>query len=163
MFTKGVSFSHETNSVSQPNITNNITVNSSNEVNSEKPTVIVDSGEKSVQVQSVESNSENAFLKKVLSIYMNQKFYWQNKFLVLTPDELLALIQTLLPDKGIVINTNDIEDVGCCSFSNIPVKKIDGIWIEENDNKQSFKYAYSNLVSLFDEYRISIKYVRVIQ
>ena len=102
-------------------------------------------------------------LKKVLDIYMNQRFYFSGKYIVLTPDELLDLINTLLPNKGGVITTNDInEDIGCCSFKDIPIKKVDNICIDDEAAKQSFKYQYSNLVSLFDQYKISIKFVRIV-
>ena len=91
---------------------------------------------------------------------MNQKLYWQNKYLVLGSNELLELIQTLLPDNNIVITSNDIEEVGCCGGLDVPVKKIDSIWISKGDVQQNFKYCYSNIVALLDEYKISIKYVR---
>ena len=163
-FTKGVSFHHETNASSQPNITNNISINASNEVknNESSERVEVRVEQPVEQVDSSPIPNEKEFLKKVLEIYMDQKFYWNGKFIVLTPDELLDLIQTLLPNKGIVITTNDLDDVGCCSFKDAPIKKVDAIWIEEETAKQSFKYQYSNLVALFDQYHISIKYVKVI-
>ena len=159
-FTRGVSFHHETNAASQPTINNNISINASNEVNGEKPIISVSSSHE-VNEPSLVPN-ENDFLKKVLTIYMSQRFYFSGKFIVLTPDELLDLIQTLLPGKGVVIRTNDIDDAGCCSFKDTPIKKIDSIWIEDESAKQSFKYQYSNLVSLFDAYRISIKFVRIV-
>ena len=164
-FTKGVSFHHETNASSQPNITNNISINASSEVknNESSERVEVRVEQPVEQIEQPPIPNENEFLKKVLEIYMNQKFYFSGKFVVLTPDELLDLIQTLIPGKGVVIRTNDIEDIGCCSFKDAPIKKIDSIWIEDETAKQSFKYQYSNLVSLFDQYRISIKFVRVIQ
>ena len=164
-FTKGVSFHHETNASSQPNITNNISINASSEVknNESSERVEVRVEQPVEQIEQPPIPNENEFLKKVLEIYMNQKFYFSGKFVVLTPDELLDLIQTLIPGKGVVIRTNDIEDIGCCSFKDAPIKKIDSIWIEDETAKQSFKYQYSNLVSLFDQYRISIKFVRIIQ
>ena len=125
-FTKGISFHHETNAASQPTINNNISINASNELSQSNPSVIVEQKEQSIE-QSSTIERENEFLKKVLNIYMSQKLYWQNKFLILLPDELLDLIQTLLPDKGVVIRTNDIEDVGCCSFKDAPLKKIESI------------------------------------
>ena len=163
-FTKGVSFHHETNASSQPNITNNISINASSEVknNESSERVEVRVEQPVEQIEQPPIPNENEFLKKVLEIYMNQKFYFSGKFVVLTPDELLDLIQTLIPGKGVVIRTNDIEDIGCCSFKDAPIKKIDSIWIEDETAKQSFKYQYSNLVSLFDQYRISIKFVRVV-
>lgn len=165
-FTKGVSFHHETNASSQPNITNNISINASNELTQSNPSVIVESANNSkvqeVQTQSIETNNENAFLKKVLNLYMNQRFYFSGKYIVLTPDELLDLIQTLLPGKGVVIRTNDIDDVvGCCSFKDVPIKKIESIWVNDNESEQNFKYVYSNLVALLESYRISIKFIRV--
>lgn len=167
---KGFEFHHELNSSTNPSISNNITVNTSNDINTDKATspvisVAIDSSEQPQQaippIESSAISNENEFLKKLLLIYMNQKFYWQNKALVLTPDELLELIQTLLPNKSVVITTTDIDEVNCCGFiKDVPIKKIDSIWVEDENVKQSFKYQYSNLVALFDQYKISIKYVR---
>ena len=155
-FTKGISFHHETNSVSQPTINNNISISTSNELSQSSPNVIVE--HKEVERSLVEN--ENVFLKKVLSIYMSQRFYFSGKYIVLTPDELLELIQALLPDKSIVITSDDLEDVSCCSFKDVPIKKVDSIWIGEGDQQTNFKYGYSNLVALLDSYKISIKFVR---
>lgn len=162
-FTKGVSFHHETNATSHPTINNNISITASNELSESNPYKVLDSSEVKYEspVQSIEPNNENAFLRKVLDVYMNQKLYWSNKYLVLSADELLELIQTLLPNKGVVITSNDLDDPGCCGFiKDIPVKKVESIWIDENDTRKAFKYAYSDLAALFDQYRISIKYVR---
>ena len=166
-FTKGVSFHHETNAASQPTINNNISINTSNELRTSNPNLKLESGEvrytSQADVQLSEPSNvekENEFLRKVLSIYMSQKFYYSGKFLVLASNELLELIQSLLPDKSIVITSNDIEDVGCCSFKDVPIKKVDSIWVGEGDVQQNFKYAYSNLVALLEDYRISIKFVR---
>ena len=100
-FTRGISFHHETNASSQPTINNNISITASNEVSESNPYKVLDSSEvkyepsHEVQTESLEPNNENAFLRKVLDVYMNQKLYWSNKFLVLSADELLELIQTL--------------------------------------------------------------------
>ena len=179
-FTKGVSFHYDTNAKSQassqvstnPTITNNISIRSINELSESSQYKVLESGEvkyeqsekpaQQIQTESTPILNENEFLKKVLSIYMTQPFYWENKTIVLKPDELLELIDTLLPDKQITITTNDIDGVNCCGFvKDLPVKKVDSIWIDEGGNRQSFKYEFSNLVSLFDEYKISIKFVRV--
>ena len=164
-FTRGISFHHETNASSQPTINNNISITASNEVSESNPYKVLDSSEvkyepsHEVQTESLEPNNENAFLRKVLDVYMNQKLYWSNKFLVLSADELLELIQTLLPNKGVVITSNDIE-VDCCGIKDAPIKKIESIWIDDNEERKAFKYAYSNLTALFDHYKISIKFVR---
>ena len=134
-FTKGLSFRHETNASSNPTITNNISIHASNEVSESNPYKGLDSSEVRYEQKEVQSSvieHENAFLKKVLSIYMSQKFYWQNKFLILTADELLDLLQTLLPDKSIVITSNDLDDPGCCGFvKDVPIKKIESIWVDD--------------------------------
>ena len=152
-FAKGsVSFHRE----DKQTINNNITINNSNELSNSSP---LEPGEvKYVEPSAIER--ENEFLKKVLSLYMNQKVYWQNKYLILASDELLDLIQTLLPNKNIVITSNDIEEIGCCGCSEIPVKKIESIWVGQGDVNENFKYVHSNLVSLLDQYKISIKFVR---
>ena len=161
-FTKGISIHHEVKASTQPTINNNISISASNEIKTE----VSESSQRVVYPPSPQSNEpsiierENEFLRKVLSIYMSQKFYFSGKYLVITSDELLDLIQTLLPDKSIVITNNDIEDVGCCSFKDAPWKKVESIWIGEGEVQQNFKYAYSNLVALFEQYKISIKFVR---
>ena len=162
-FTRGLSIHHETNSVSQPTINNNISISASNEVktnaSSERLEVRVEQPVEQIEQSSIPN--ENAFLKKVLNIYMTQRFYFSGKFIVLTPDELLDLIQTLLPNKSVVIRTNDIEDVGCCSFKDAPIKKVDSVWVNDDESEQNFKYCFSNLVSLLEQYKISIKFVRI--
>ena len=76
-FTKGVSFHHETNASSQPTINNNISINASNELSNSNPSIVVDSGSKSVQQVQVEQSdssqitNETEFLRKVLGIYMD--------------------------------------------------------------------------------------------
>lgn len=167
-FTKGVSFHHETNSVSQPTINNNINISTNNEVKTENPYSTIETSEgvrySRAEVQPLEHSNverENEFLRKVLAIYMDQKFYFSGKYLVLTSDELLELLQTLLPDKGIVITSADIE-VNCCGIKDAPIRKVESIWVGEGDQQTNFKYGYSNLVALLDSYKISIKFVRSI-
>ena len=161
-FTKGVSFHHETNSVSQPTINNNISIKASNELS--QSNIVIDSNqedEKKIE-QSVDSSpvqNETEFLKKVLAIYMSQRFYFSGKHIVLTPDELLELLNILIPNKPIVIITNDPEPE-CCKDA--PIKKVETNWIDNDEQRVNFKYAYSHLVSLFEDYRISIKFVRLV-
>ena len=35
------------------------------------------------------------------------------------------------------------------------------IWITKDEVRQNFKYVYSNLIAIFEEYRISVKFVRL--
>ena len=169
-FTKGLSIHHETKSSSQassnPCITNNISINASNELSESSPYKVLDSSEVKYEqpvASSEQSNveRENEFLRKVIAIYMGQKFYFSGKYLVLTSDELLDLIQTLLPNKSIVITSEDI-DVNCCGIKDAPIKKVESIWVGEGDQQTNFKYGYSNLVALLDSYKISIKFTRSI-
>jgi len=164
-FTKGVSFHHETNASSQPNITNNISINASNEMTNTNPNVIIESNEPSIkEPQPIESSvveRENQFLKKVLELYMNQQVYWSGKFIVLKADELLELLHILLPKTQLKLFTDDIE-VNCCGATkDTPYAKVDSITFDdEQGNQLNLKYAKSDIVSLLNQYRISVKYVR---
>ena len=161
-FTKGLSFHHETNSVSQPTINNNISISNNNEASERFEVKVEQPVEQSVDVShEVKIPNETEFLRKVLAIYMSQTLYWQNKYLILSPDELLEIIQTLLPGKSVVIVSNDLEPE-CCK--DVPVKKIDVIWIDDNDehSRANFKYAFSNLVSILEDYKISTKFVKLV-
>ena len=78
-FTKGVSFHHETNASSQPNITNNISINASNELKgneSIEQVKVEQSCEPSIKEVPNESSvpNENEFLKKVLPCGSGKKY-----------------------------------------------------------------------------------------
>ena len=166
-YTKGVSFHHETNAGSNPTINNNISINASNELNQSNPSVVIESGNESDKVASASQSEpsaierENEFLKKVLELYMNQQIYWSGKFIVLKIDELLELIHILIPNRQIKIFTDDIE-VNCCGVNKeVPFVKVNSIWVDnEKHEQENFKYVHSNIVSLLENYRISIKFVR---
>ena len=167
--TKGVSLSHENLSSSNPVITNNISINN------------CDNGdEKSIQViekQSVEDNvisnnqeyvpqndpsqiqSENNFLRAILKIYIGQKLYFSGKYIVCTLPELIELIQ-LITNGEIDIEVEPFE-VACCG-KNSSYSKIANIWVNKDGQRSIFKYSYSQFLSLFDEYRISLKVVRIV-
>ena len=167
-FTKGVSFHHETNASSQPTINNNISIQTSNEagyeIKTDNPYAAIDSGgvryDQTTNTEPTLPN-ETLFLKKVLNIYMGQKFYFSGKYLVLTANELLDLLSTLLPNRQIQINADDF-DVECCGSSHqVPYAKIASIWVDdEQHQQQNFKYAHSNLVAVFENYKISTKFIR---
>ena len=163
-FTKGVSFHHETNATSQPTINNNISINATNEMKADdggNPYATVETSTNEVLYAPPPESlpNETAFLRKVLSHYMNQKLYWSGKYLVITAAELVELINILLPGSVIDVVLSDV-DVSCCGASHeLPFDKVEAIWITKDDTRQNFKYAYSNLVAVFEEYRISIKFV----
>ena len=164
-FTKGVSFHHETNATSQPTINNNISINASNEVKTDvggNPYATVEESHEVLYPppsEQVALPNETEFLKKVLAHYMNQKLYWSGKYLVITAAELIELIELLLPGCGIDVVLSDV-DVSCCGASReLPFDKVEAIWITKDDVRSNFKYAHSNLIAVFEEYRISVKYV----
>ena len=169
-FTKGVSFHHETNATSQPTINNNISIQTSNEagceIKTDNPYAAIDSGEVRYDPTNTPTDgvaNETQFLRRVLSYYMNQKLYWSGKYLVLTAQELAELIGLLLPGQNVDVLVSDVE-VNCCGASHeLPFDKVEAIWITKDDIRQNFKYVFSNLVALFEEYRISIKYVRPVE
>jgi len=107
--------------------------------------------------------NETDFLRKLLAIYMNQTFYVSGKLVVLSPPELVDLIVTLLPGKRIELDLEDV-DVSCCSKS-IPLQKVNSIWVVdvngEEEIRSNFKYVFSHLAAVLDEYHVSIKFVKV--
>jgi len=169
-FCKGVSFTREDKQTvsNQPTINNNISINASSEVKIEEPDfesvessqkVVYPPIEKPVEPSAIER--ENQFLKKVLELFMNQQVYWSGKFMVLKPEELLELLHILLPKTQIKLFTDDIE-VNCCGATkDTPYAKVDSITFDdEQHNQLNLKYARSDIITLLNQYRISIKYVR---
>ena len=75
-------------------------------------------------------------------------------------DELINLIQTLI--GGIVeIETEPMDcECGCMEKIELPLYNITKIWITIDDVKSIFKYSYPQYLSLFDDYKISLKLVR---
>ena len=167
-FTKGVSFHHETNASSQPTINNNISIQTCNEagceIKSENPYAVINSGEVKYEettttIEHTPIPNENEFLKRLLRLYMSQKLYWSGKYLVVTAPELVGLISLVLPGYEVDVIINDIE-VNCCGTKKeLPFDKVESIWVTKDEVRQNFKYVYSNLVALFEEYKVSIKYV----
>ena len=171
--TKGVSLTHENASNSNPVINNNISINNSdivseprdkqvNEKNGIKP---IDEPSSPPSFSSEDINikaiqSENLFLKAILQIYINQKLYFNGKYIVCTPSELIELIK-LLTGGDVEIETEAIE-VSCLGNPKLPYSKIINIWVQKDGQRSIFKYIYSHFLSLFDECKISLKVVRVI-
>ena len=113
-------------------------------------------------LNSDQIQTENEFLKHVLHIYMNQPFYFKNKHILLSTDEMLDLLHVLLPQYEINIRLAEEEETGCCGAvrDKLNIVKIDSIWLNRGEEAVNFKYAFSNLVSLFNQYNISTKYIR---
>ena len=177
--TKGVSLTHENLSSSNPIINNNISITNNDTKDNQSPSiecVVKSEGEtqlnqepneriqltttERIQGQSVDLKAENEFLKAILRIYVSQKLYFSGKHIICTPQELIQLIQ-LLTNGEVEIETEQIE-VSCLGNPKTPFSKVLNLWVTKDDCKCVFKYAYSQFLSLFDEYNISLKVVRVI-
>ena len=167
--TKGVSLTHENTSTSNPIINNNITINNDNDnQSSEKLSSNYSQEFKEIKEeknndQSIEDlQAENEFLRAILKIYINQKLYFSGKNIVCSSEELCNLIQLLTKADEIEIENESIE-VSCLGNPKLPYSKIVNIWVIKDGQKSIFKYIYSHYLSLFDECKISLKVIRVIE
>ena len=176
--TKGVSLTHENISSSSPVINNNINIQSPGQNDSEQlattplsQTVEITSEsnfnereqaaetlnfEREARATSCEA--ENKFLKAILKIYINQKLYFSGKYIVVDINELAELIHIVVNDI-VEIEVEPIE-VNCLGNPKLPYSKVANIWVNKNGQRYIFKYTYPQLLTLFDEYNISLKVVR---
>ena len=167
--TKGLSLSHENSSTSNPVITNNISISNCDngdeksiqviEKQSIEPNNLNDTQESVPQHEPSHVQSENNFLKAILRIYIGQKLYFNGKYIVCTLNELIELIQ-LITNGEVDIEVEPLE-VACCG-TNTSYSKVANIWVTKDGQRSIFKYSYSQFLSLFDEYKISLKIVRII-
>ena len=171
--TKGVSLSHENTSSSNPIINNNISISNCDngdeksiqviEKQSIEDTIINNNQESIPQSDPSLIQSENNFLKAILNIYIyiyiGQKLYFSGKYIVCTLQELIELIQ-LITNGEVDIETEPFE-VACCG-SNSSYSKVANIWINKDGQRSIFKYSYSQFLSFFDEYKISLKVIKII-
>ena len=167
--TKGVSLTHENVSSSNPVINNNINIQSPGQNNSEQAataplsqTVEITSesnfNEREREADTLNFEAENKFLKAILKIYINQKLYFSGKYIVVDINELAELIHIVVNDN-VEIEVEPIE-VNCLGNPKLPYSKVANIWINKNGQRCIFKYTYPQLLTLFDEYNISLKVVR---
>ena len=99
------------------------------------------------------------FLQLVLQSYIDNPIRY-NGLIICTVDLLKQLIQTLTGCDEVTIELEDIE-VECCKQSKIqPINKI---WCRKDDSAEIFKYKYSNLLQIFESYRISLKFIYIDQ
>ena len=180
--TKGVSLTHENVSSSSPVINNNISIQNTSQ-NDEPSTAsplgqtVEITNESTVSTAQSDINNhdteaincerearatsceaENKFLKAILKIYINQKLYFSGKYIVVDINELAELIHVLVDDK-VEVEAEPIE-VNCLGNPKLPYAKIINIWVNKNGQRCIFKYTYPQLLTLFDEYNISLKVVR---
>ena len=173
--TKGVSLTHDASISSSPSVSNNITINNIDknnypglntattekilETSSPQPSVFTVPDYKSAETLAQEQNNEIEFLKRIIHIYMNQPMSYQGKQIVCTSEELISLVQDLTGGQcELETNTLDV-DCGCFSGKDIPILSVEKIWVVKDDERTVFKYSYPQMLSLFDEYNISIKFI----
>ena len=110
---------------------------------------------------------EVEFLRRLIMIYMNQPVHFKNAMVVCSVTELSDLVTLLTGCDSVSIETSDIDvDCGCCGLgddkidtSMIPIRDVDKIWVTTGDTTSIFKYAYANLLFMFERYRISLKFI----
>lgn len=166
--TKGVSLTHENVSSSNPVINNNINIQSTSQDAEQaasaplSQTVEITSesnfNEREREADTLNFEAENKFLKAILKIYINQKLYFSGKYIVVDINELAELIHIVVNDN-VEIEVEPIE-VNCLGNPKLPYSKVANIWINKNGQRCIFKYTYPQLLTLFDEYNISLKVVR---
>ena len=106
---------------------------------------------------------EASFLRFVLSLYMEKNVITEYNEIICSENELKRLIILLTGcDNCIITAVNPLEDISCCSINNItcPYILITKIQIVYGEKMYIFKYVRSDLIALFDEYRISLKFIK---
>ena len=99
------------------------------------------------------------FLKLVLESYINNPIKY-NGFIICSLPTLENLIETLSGCDDCSIDIPDVEPQ-CCGTNNQRIVPIIKIWVRNGDSSEIFKYKYSNLLQVFEEYHISLKFCYV--
>ena len=159
MFPKGKILSPEVNKNSQTvNVVISDTGNSS-VAGGVNPYAAVERDSGEVNYNSLNSSTENSFLKLVLKSYMDNPIKY-NGYVICSVSLLQQLIETLTGEEC-EVNTSDPE-VNCCGESvKVNIVPVAKIWVKNGDNSEIFKYKFSQYLQLFEEYRISLKLVYV--
>ena len=111
------------------------------------------------QLSKEDTISTVNFLKLVLQSYMNNPIKY-NGFVICSVPTLENLIETLTGCDDCSIDIGDIE-AKCCGVGKTRIIPITKIWVRNGDVSEVFKYKYSPYLSVFEEYRISLKFVYV--
>ena len=98
------------------------------------------------------------FLKLVLESYLNNPIKY-NGYIICSVPLLEQLIETISSCDDCSVEVADF-DIGCCSKCShiVPITKI---WVKNKDSTEVFKYKYSELLQVFEQYHISLKFVYV--
>ena len=97
------------------------------------------------------------FLRLVLQSYIDNPIKY-NGFIICSVPLLEQLIETITGADDCSIELDD-PDIECCKASKI--QGINKIWVRNGDSSEIFKYKYSNLLQVFEQYRISLKLVYI--
>lgn len=98
------------------------------------------------------------FLKLVLESYLNNPIKYNN-YIICSVSLLENLIETISSCDDCSVELDDF-DIGCCSKCShiVPISKI---WVKNKDSTEIFKYKYSELLQVFEQYHISLKFAYV--
>ena len=83
-----------------------------------------------------------------------------NDYVICSVPVLENLIETLTGCDDCSIDIADFES-GCCGSVNKRIVPITKIWTRNGDSSEVFKYRYSQYLQIFEEYKISLKFVYV--
>ena len=110
------------------------------------------------KLSQVDSIATINFLKLVLQSYMNNPIKY-NGYVICSVPVLENLIETITSADDCDIDFQDFESECCGNSSTTKIVPITKIWVTVNGNKEIFKYKYSSLIPVFEEYNISLKFV----
>ena len=111
------------------------------------------------KLSTEDSISTINFLKLVLESYMNNPIKY-NDFIICSVPVLEHLIETLTDCDDCSIDIADFE-TGCCGTVSKRIVPVQKIWCRNGDVNDVFKYKYSQYLQIFEEYKISLKFVYV--
>ena len=98
------------------------------------------------------------FLKLIIKAYKNNPVKY-NGYIICSIPDLEELIKDLTSCDNCEIDTGEIN-TGCCGAS-LQIVPITKIWVRNGETSEIFKYKYSALISTFEQYNISLKFVYI--
>lgn len=108
-----------------------------------------------------DATSTITFLKLVLESYMNNPIKY-NGYIICSVPLLEHLIEVITSCDDCDVDIAVDPDGGCCGTSSkIKIIPISKIWVHNGDRTELFKYKYSQFLQVFEQYRISLKFVYV--
>ena len=84
-----------------------------------------------------------------------------NGYIICSVPLLENLIEVITSCDDCSVDIAVDPDAGCCGSSKIKIVPVSKIWVRNGDVTELFKYKYSSLLQVFEQYRISLKFVYV--